>query len=149
MKTPYIPLSGVPRRIWEQRIQAILKACEPIDVGDASHPVQETHAWLEEYLLEKPPRVGDEWEKAAETKRPFVLDGTTHIFLDDFRRWLEMAVAVKITIFFLGQRLRQAEAYSDATKIRVGGTRTTRTTWLLPERHLPQPTDPPEDPGCG
>ena len=49
----------------------------------------------------------------------------------------------------LGQRLRQAQAYSDATKIRVGGARTTRTTWVLPERRLPQPTDPPDDPGGG
>ena len=144
-----IMILRVPRRIWEQRVQAILKACEEVEVGDASHPAQETHAWLEEYLLEKPPRVGDEWEKAAEAKRPFVLDGTTHIFLDDFRRWLEAALGAKLTTFVLGQRLRQAEAYSEATKIRVGRNRTTRTTWVLPERHLPQPPDPPDDPEGG
>ena len=141
-----VMMPRVPRRIWEQRVQAILKACEEVEVGDASHPAQETHAWLEEYLLEKPPRVGDEWEKAAEAKRPFVLDGTTHIFLDDFRRWLELAVADKLTVVVLGQRLRQTEASSEATKIRVGRNRATRTTWLLPERHLPQP---PDDPGDG
>ena len=93
--------------------------------------------------------MGDEWEKAAEAKRPFVLDGKTHIFLDDFRRWLELALGAKLTTFVLGQRLRQAEASSEATKIRVGGARTTRTTWVLPERHLPQPPDLQDDPGAG
>ena len=36
-------------------MQALLLACEKIDVDDASHPSQETNAWLEEYLLEKLP----------------------------------------------------------------------------------------------
>ena len=51
-------IPAVSRKAWDQRIQAILLVCEPIDVGDASHPAPETNAWLEEYLLKKPPREG-------------------------------------------------------------------------------------------
>ena len=68
-------IPAVSRKAWDQRIQAILLVCEPIDVGDASHPAQETNAWLEEYLLEKPPREEDEWLKAAEAKQPFIRHG--------------------------------------------------------------------------
>ena len=68
-------IPAVSRKAWDQRIQAILLVCEPIDVGDASHPAQETNAWLEEYLLKKPPREEDEWLKAAEAKQPFIRHG--------------------------------------------------------------------------
>ena len=83
-------IPAVSRKAWDQRIQAILLVCEPIDVGDASHLAQETNAWLEEYLLKKPPREEDEWLKAAEAKQPFILNGKVHIFLDDFQKWLEL-----------------------------------------------------------
>ena len=63
-------ITAVSLKAWDKRVQALLLACEEIDVGDASHPTQETNAWLEEYLLEKPPREEDEWLKAAEAKQP-------------------------------------------------------------------------------
>ena len=53
-----VVIPSVGKKIWEQRVQAMLLACEQTPVGDASHPAQETNAWLEEYLLEKPPREG-------------------------------------------------------------------------------------------
>ena len=68
-------IPAVSRKAWDQRIQAILLVCEPIDVGDASHLAQETNAWLEEYLLKKPPREEDAWLKAAEAEQPFILHG--------------------------------------------------------------------------
>ena len=78
-------ISAVSKKAWDQRVQALLLACEEIDVGDASHPNQETNAWLEKYLLKKPPREEDEWEKAAEARQPFILHGKVHIFLGGFR----------------------------------------------------------------
>ena len=58
-------ISAVSKKAWDQRVQALLLACEETDVGDASHLAQETNAWLDKYLLKKPPREEDEWEKAA------------------------------------------------------------------------------------
>ena len=103
-------IPAVSRKAWDQRIQAILLVCEPIDVGDASHLAQETNAWLEEYLLKKPPREEDEWLKAAEAKQPFILHGKVHIFLDDFQKWLELNTGEQATSHALGRRLRQCQA---------------------------------------
>ena len=84
-------IPAVSRKAWDQRIQAILLVCEPIDVGDASHLAQETRLWLAKYLLKKPPREDDEWEKAAEAKQPFVRHGRVYVFIDDLQKWLELA----------------------------------------------------------
>ena len=41
-----VMIPSVSKKIWEQRVQAMLLACEEIEVGDASHPAQETRLWL-------------------------------------------------------------------------------------------------------
>ena len=137
-------ISAVSKKAWDQRVQALLLACEEIDVGDASHPAHETNAWLEEYLLEKPPREEDEWEKAAEAKQPFILHGKVHIFLDDFRKWLDLNIGEQITSHALGRRLRQCQARTEKINVKVGNAWTTRTTWQLPERYHAKPVlEPP------
>ena len=141
-----VVIPSVGKKIWEQRVQAMLLACEQTPVGDASHPAQETNAWLEEYLLEKPPREGDEWEKAAEAKRPFILHGKVHIFLDDFRRWLDFHIGEQVTSHALGRRLKQCQARTQRINVRVGNSRTSRTTWQLPERIRAEPVPEPPAP---
>ena len=37
-------ISTVSLKAWDKRVQALLLVCEEIDVGDASHPSQETNA---------------------------------------------------------------------------------------------------------
>ena len=132
-----VMIPSVGKKIWEQRVQAMLLACEEIEVGDASHPAQETRLWLAEYLLEKPPREDEEWEKAAEAKQPFLRHGRVHIFMDDLRRWLELAVGDKMTSHALGRRLRLCMAHPEQVNIRIGNTRTTRTCWMLSEEDAP------------
>ena len=88
-------IPAVSRKAWDQRIQAILLVCEPIDVGDASHLAQETNAWLAKYLLKKPPREGEEWEKAAEARQPFVRHGRVYVFIHDLQKWLELAMGTR------------------------------------------------------
>ena len=132
-----VMIPSVSKRIWEQRVQAMLLACEEIEVGDASHPAQETRLWLAEYLLEKPPREDEEWEKAAEAKQPFLRKGRVHIFMDDLRKWLELAVGDQMTSHALGRRLRLCMAQPGQVNIRIGNTRTTRTCWMLSEEHAP------------
>ena len=146
------------RKVWDQRVQELLDATEEVEVGDASHPVQETTAWLLEYLLEKPPREGDEWEKAAEAKMPFTREERTHIFADDLRRWLELSSGTMITPHALGRRLRQCKAHTKAVNVKVGQKYTTRTTWILPEQlaltrerngHRPRPPGGRQGPAPG
>ena len=81
---------------------------------------QETNAWLEEYLLEKPPREEDEWEKAAEAKQPFILHGKVHIFMDDFRKWLDINIGEQITAHALGRRLKQCQARTEKVNVKIG-----------------------------
>ena len=137
-------IPAVSRKAWDQRIQAILLVSEPIDVGDASHPAQETAAWLDEYLLEKPPREEDEWLKAAEAKLPFIRYEKGHIFLDDFRKWLELNIGEQATSHTLGRRLKQCQARTEKINVKVGNSWTTRTTWQLSGSHHPEPV--PERP---
>ena len=142
-------ITAVSLKAWDKRVQALLLACEKIDVDDASHPSQETNAWLEEYLLEKPPREEDEWEKAAEAKQPFILNEKVHIFMDDFRKWLDLNIGEQITSHALGRRLKQCQARTEKTNVRVGNSQTSRTTWQLPERYHAKPVPEervPEEP---
>ena len=132
-------ITAVSRKAWDKRVQALLLACEEIDVGDASHPTQETTAWLEEYLLEKPPREEDEWEKAAEAKQPFILNRKVHIFMDDFRKWLDINIGEQATSHALGRRFRQCQARTEKVNVKIGNSWTSRTTWQLPERYHAKP----------
>ena len=137
-------ISAVSKKAWDKRVQALLLVCEEIDVGDASHPSQETNAWLEEYLLKKPPREEDEWEKAAEAKQPFILNEKVHIFMDDFRKWLDINIGEQITSHALGRRLKQCQARTEKVNVKIGNSWTSRTTWQLPERIHAKPV--PEEP---
>ena len=132
-----VVIPSVSKKVWEQRVQAMLRACEKVPVGDASHPARETRLWLAEYLLEKPPREEDEWEKAAEAKQPFVRRGKVHIFIDDLKKWLELAMGNQLTSHALGQRLRLCNAEPKGINVRIGNARTTRTCWTLSQENAP------------
>ena len=137
-------ITAVSLKAWDKRVQALLLACEEIDVGDASHLAQETNAWLEEYLLKKPPREEDQWLKAAEAKQPFILNGKVHIFMDDFRKWLDINIGEQITSHAIGRRLKQCQARTEKVNVKIGNSWTSRTTWQLPERIHAKPV--PEEP---
>ena len=128
-----VVIPSVSKKIWEQRVQAMLRACEKVEVGDASHLAQETRLWLAKYLLKKPPREDDEWEKAAEAKQPFVRHGRVYIFIDDLLKWL----GNQMTSIALGQRLRLCMAQPKQVNIRIGNTKTTRACWMLSEENAP------------
>ena len=101
---------------------------------------------LEEYLLKKPPREEDEWEKAAEAKQPFLRKGRVHIFMADLRKWLELAVGNKMTSQALGPRLRLCMAQPGQVNIWIGNTRTNRACWMLSEENTPPQDDPGRTP---
>ena len=124
-------IPAVSKKAWEQQVQAILLVCEDIDVGDASPPAQETAAWLDEYLLEKPPRE-EEWQKAAEAGLPFIWHGQAYICLKDFQRWLDLTMGQKITPYFLSRRLEQCQMEPGKVSIPGKSNRTSRSCWKLP-----------------
>ena len=128
-----VVIPSVSKRIWEQRVQAMLRACEKVEVGDASHLAQETRLWLAKYLLKKPPREDDEWEKAVEAKQPFVRHGRVHVFIDDLLKWL----GNQMTSIALGQRLRLCNAQPKQINVHIGNTKTTRACWMLSEENAP------------
>ena len=132
---------------WEKRIQAILLLCEEVDVGDASHPAQETRTWIMDYLIERYIRSEDEWEEAVQRLVPFLMDGLIRIFLEDFSKWLEANRNRNLDSHALGRRMRQVSARPDKVNVYVGGGRTTRSVWVLtdefrpPQRDLDEPRD--------
>jgi hypothetical protein len=127
----------VSGKVWDQRIQAILSACEDIEGGDANHLALETRRWVEDYLLEKPPREED-WEKAVSAKIPFVRKRATYMFVEDFQRWLELNVNLQLDDHEIGRRLRQIGMEPKSLNVRIGSVRTTRSTWLVPDNRLPR-----------
>ena len=148
MSVTNVLVPKVSGRVWEQRIQAILSACEDIDVGDASYPARETRNWVEDYLLEKPPREED-WEKAVITKSPFVRKGATYMFVDDFQRWLEFTMNLQLNNHEIGRRLRQIGMEPKSLNVRIGSARTARYTWPVPDNLLPRQSreeNPQENP---
>ena len=119
-------------RTWEQRAQAILRACETVNMGDSSHPSEETLTWLHDYLGERPPC--GSIEEAITTKIPFFHNNATYIFLDNFRRWVEFASDTRLTAHAMGQRLTNCGAMAEAIPITVGQQRTMRSCWRLAEK---------------
>ena len=127
-----IVIPKVSSSVWESRAQAILTLCEDVDLGDASHPDRETSAWVEDYLVKHRPRSEDEWEKAAQRRFPFIIGDRIRIFLDDLVPWLHTNRGRKMDKRALGARLRRIKADPDRVHLHVGGARTTRSVWVLP-----------------
>ena len=138
-----VVVPSVTSHVWDQRIQAILRVCEDIEVGDASHAShqerEETRRWVEEYLLEKPPREEEEWEKAVIAELPFVKAGKTHILIRDFQRWLGFRMSLQVESGEIEKLLRQVGIESKRVHVWLeSGRRTSRSTWLVPEDFLPR-----------
>ena len=147
MAATKIVIPKVSGAVWETRVQAILSLCEDEDLGEASHPEDETRTWVHDYLIERHVRSEDEWEKAAQRRFPFIKWGRIRIFRDDFGRWLDTNLGRKLDINTLAQGLKRIKAAPERIHIQVGGARTTRSVWVLPEIFQPPVvgTDPEDD----
>ncbi len=71
--------------------------------------------------------------------------GQVHIFMDDLRRWLELAAGNRMTSHALGRRLRLCMAQPEQLNVKIGGARTTRTCWKLSTEDRPAATDSGEN----
>ena len=147
MAATSIVIPKVSGAVWETRVQAVLNMCEDADLGDASHPDNETRTWVHDYLIERYVRSQDEWEKATQRRFPFIKGDRIRIFLDDLGRWLDTSMGRKQDSNILAQRLKRIKAEPERVHLKVGGARTTRSVWVLPEIFQPPAvgTDPEDD----
>ena len=118
-------------QIWETRAQALLDACEEMDVGEASDPIEETMDWLDNYLSERTISDDQDLEQAAATKQPFLMNSATHIFINDFRKWVEHTTGSPMNNHSMGQRLRLCHAQLERINVTIAGRRSTRSCWRL------------------
>ena len=115
---------------WEQRAQALLEACEEVDVGDSSHPVRETRAWITSYLADR--SITDDVNQSAITRKPFIKNGEVYLYIQDFRKWIEHDAGEKFNGNSLGQRLKMSGAETESVDIMLAGSKSSRTCWRIP-----------------
>ena len=114
---------------WEKRAQALLEACESVDVGDSSHPVRETRAWITAYLADR--TITQDVNQSAVTRKPFVKNGDIYIYIQDFRKWIEHDAGEKFTGYSLGQRLKMSGAESESVDVTLPDGKSSRTCWRV------------------
>ena len=122
---------------WQQRAQALLHACEDVDVGEASHPVTETRGWIEQYISNNP--VSDDVNDAARRGRPLNYCGYIHIQLLDFRAWIYHNTGENLRPRDVAVRLRLCEAAPVAVPVKTNGHPSTRGYWRIFHVPLSQP----------
>ena len=115
---------------WRMLVKVMLRACEPQDTGDTSHPTTETKAWLNAYLSENTPTT--DMEEALIVKAPFILNSHIHIFLERFIQWVDHCYRENISNHAMGQRLKKCEATAEKVNMKLNDKRTSRTCWKLP-----------------
>ena len=60
------------------------------------------------------------------------------MFVEDFQRWLELTVNLRLDDHEIGRRLRQIGMERKLVNAHIRSVRTTRTTWLVPDNRLPR-----------
>ena len=133
-------------RVWRQCVQALLRICEEVTVGDPSNldeeTAAETRSWVDDYLTDRGVPGEEDWQKAAEARLPFVKAGRIHITtLDRLTDWIHDNRGRKLDNHALGQRLRRIGADPGQVHIWVGEARTTRSIWVLPDIFQPPQQD--------
>lgn len=122
---------------WQQRAQALLYACEDVDVGEASHPITETRGWIEQYLADTV--VSDDVNAAALRGRPLSYCGYVHIQLLHFRAWIYHNTGENLRPRDVAVRLRLCEDAPAAVPVKINGRPSTRGYWRIFHVPLSQP----------
>ena len=136
---------------WQDVAQALLNLAEEEDLGAASHPKEEIREWILRYLDDKRAVTQDE-EGAMHQRQPFVKNGETNIFMDDFRIWLKTRNDIAITGYELSRRMHHAGFGKNNPKLRssrntekpAGEHRTSRHTWIVPQQWTGDPEEEQE-----
>ena len=115
---------------WEHRVNAILRASDDIDIGEASDPTAETRDWISQYMASRVPAA--DRDAAAARQDPFVREGRVHIFMPALRKDIEYQSGEKVGSTKMGRRLKQYGATPARVPVKIDGRQTTRSTWALP-----------------
>ena len=115
---------------WHKIAQTLLRACEEVALGEASHPSLETTMWLESYLTDYPPL--EDRNQAAVTRRPFTGQDSIYIYINSFLRYIESHFKTKISSHDMSRRLTLCNGLPETVNVQIGPKRTSRYCWKLP-----------------
>jgi hypothetical protein len=116
---------------WAKIQQALLDACIDVQVGDEGTNAGLVNSLLGAYLPSK--QILDAFNEADETRSPFMREGSVHVHLADFRRWILVNHGDRFAPKELGILMRRAGA--EPVKIPCG--KTSRQAWKLKEGFVP------------
>ena len=102
-------------------------------LGTESTEANQPQTYRAKIRVERYVRDEEEWEKAVQTRYPFLRGGLIHIFLEDLSKWLDVNRSKNLDSHALGRWMRLTGAEPDKVNIRIGGSRTSRSVWMLPE----------------
>ena len=121
------------QREWDERVQALLYIAEEIDLGEASHPKQQTKEHLRVYMSSYAIAPEENSSQAALQGNPFQYKEAPHIVGVDFRKWLKREVGEEVTQYQMAERLHSIGLLNERIHINPPGRReTTRSVWHIP-----------------
>lgn len=124
-----IPRFSQPK--WDAFIARLPEVWEEVDIGMEATDQGQMHAWLTQYLMQRPP--APSLEDAALSEYPYIdEDARTVIFGPSFKRWLYIAHQERVTPKELGKRLRHYGCETGSVNLMIDGVRTSRSIWRLP-----------------
>lgn len=117
---------------WDTVAQALLRACEDVDLGPESSHERSTVEILQEYLARfRPTRNKDD---ACRQKLPLVFDGAVLVHLGHLKHWVGIVEGDKIKRSELARRLRMCGSSPRIVNYqRTNGGATTCSAWELAE----------------
>lgn len=131
---------------WDLHGQALLDACVEEYLGDEATDEGQMRSWLGIYLAENRPSPSCT-EEAVVSLNPFVDDsGRVVVFLAGLKTWLNVRFGERLTAKAISPLLKNIGCESWVLNCTLGGTKTTRSTWILP-REFGQDRIPESTPG--
>lgn len=124
-----IVIPKVTPTLWDKRAQALMGIIEVEELGPDSTPAGAVMAWVHEYLEMYRPSVDE--NEAIKASRPFIKEGSLHIFLRPFSFWLRTNQGERMTNRELSRYMRMAgfEQYVQFVKADDIGDATSRSIW--------------------
>lgn len=132
-------LIDVNKKVWPRIAQSMLLATEDESAGEDATEFGAISNFLQQYLVDKYPKITDDLIQAENTKSPFIKDGKVWIFGTDLRAWLDLYHKEKMTLRDMGVKLRAFGCSPLPMNMRISNEdnslRATRNVWSLPSNH--------------
>lgn len=116
---------------WAPIAQALLDACEEVEVGEEGSEEGIMRAWLNDYMQDRGTPSMDP-DDAQIAMIPFQKDGYIYFFGTDFRSWLSMFRRETMTPRQMGYKLRNFGCVADKIGFKYNEKFITKSVWRLP-----------------